>query len=340
VPNRIKQLITTLQIAQFVVGATFALAHLFISYTIPVSTPYRYSFADLTSGLASDVSSAASVATASASAGLGSWLKKVAFRAAGEEGLAENVRNEEGEAFGIDAIHAAKDLKTREEIRYRDELRMIHCTDTSGQVFAILINCIYLAPLTWLFVRFFIRSYTRRGGNQKDKSSKLQMIEESGKDAARDVKRELDQALNEQPGSTDDQDSTTASSDEKTQSDKRKQGSSEERTGESNNHDGKDTQGTEGSKDGKGTGDSKKQDGAEKSGPGSGKGKGESGGQKTEDSEKNNESGDKKMKQGEDDDDNDDVEILDSAEAVKDVLDASTENAEKFSKDLENSKAG
>jgi GNS1/SUR4 family len=303
--------------------------------------------------LASDVSSAASVATASASAGLGSWLKKVAFRAAGEEGLAENVRNEKGEAFGIDAIHAAKDLKTREEIRYRDELRMIHCTDTSGQVFAILINCIYLAPLTWLFVRFFIRSYTRRGENQKDKSTKLQMIEESGKDAARDVKRELDQALNEQPGSTDDQDSTTASSGKKTKTDKPKQGSSEEQTGESDNNDGKDIQGTEGSKDGKGTGDSKKQNGAEKPGPGSGIGKGESGGRKTEDSEKNNEPGDKKKKPGEDetnkqveddhdndDEDNDDVEILDSAEAVTDVLDTSTENAEKFSKDLENSKAG
>lgn len=166
--------------------------------------PYTYSFTEIASDLASEVSSAASIATASASAGLGSWLKKIAFRAAGEEGLAENVRNEQGKPFGIDAIHAAKDLRTREEIRYRDELRMIHCTDTSGQIFAILFNCFYLAPLTWLFVRFFIRSYTKREVHQ-GKSSTRHLIEESGKDAAKAVKRELDQTLDETPGSMKDQ---------------------------------------------------------------------------------------------------------------------------------------
>lgn len=215
VPNSLKQLITTMQIAQFVVGATFAFLHLFIAYTIPVSMPYVYSLADLTSVVASDVSSAASTATASASAGFASWMKKVAFRAAGEEGLAENVRNEQGKAFGIDAIHAAEELKAREEIRYRDELTMIHCTDTSGQVFAILINCFYLAPLTWLFVRFFIRSYTTRGARQGN-SSQVHLIEEAGKDAAKGVKRELNQALNEKPGNIARGKDGTGSSDKET----------------------------------------------------------------------------------------------------------------------------
>lgn len=203
-PNRIKQAITTLQIAQFVIGASYAFAHLFIAYSIPVSVPYIYSSGELTSGLASEVSSAASVATSSATAGLGSWLKKVAFRAAGEEGLAENVLNDEGSTFGIDALHAAQDLKAREEIRYRDEWRTIHCIDTSGQVSAILINCFYLAPLTWLFVRFFIRSYMRRGEGQGKKFQR-HVIEESSKDAITDVKKALGQALDEMPSSPDNQ---------------------------------------------------------------------------------------------------------------------------------------
>ncbi len=51
----------------------------------------------------------------------------------------------------------------------------------------------------------------------------------------------------------------------------------------------------------------------------------------------------KKAKQDEDatgEAEDDDVEILDSAEAVTDVLDASLENADKFSKELKDSKAG
>lgn len=295
-----------MQIAQFVVGSTFALAHLFIAYTIPTSVPYVYSLADLTSALSSDVSSAASVATASASAGLGSWLKKIAFRAAGEEGLAENVRNEQGKPFGIDALHAAKDLKAREEIRYRDELQMIHCTDTSGQVFAILINCFYLLPLTWLFVRFFIRSYTKRGEQQgKGNSSKLHLIEESGKDAANDVKREVDQALDEEPGSMQGQNGTTKSSGRETRSTTSKQENSK--------------QGTE---------DSKSRDDKESSSPDSGEG------------QDRDSKADDKADGKADDAEKDDMEILDSAEAVTDVLDAGMETADRFGKDLEKSKAG
>lgn len=88
------------------------------------------------------------VASATATAGIGSWLKKVALRAAGEEGLAENVRNLAGETFGIDAVHAAAVEKAQEEIRYKVEYQTINCLDTSGQIFAILLNALYLAPLT------------------------------------------------------------------------------------------------------------------------------------------------------------------------------------------------
>ena len=94
------------------------------------------------------MSSVSAVASATASAGFSSWLKKAALRAAGEEGLAENVRNNQGETFGVDAIHAAEVEKAQEEIRYRTEYQTINCLDTSGQAFAILLNALYLAPLT------------------------------------------------------------------------------------------------------------------------------------------------------------------------------------------------
>jgi len=42
VPLVVKRTLTTLQISQFVVGISFAGAHLFLSYTVPVSVPYSF----------------------------------------------------------------------------------------------------------------------------------------------------------------------------------------------------------------------------------------------------------------------------------------------------------
>src|SRR5436305_991551 len=204
VPTKAKKILTTLQIAQFIFGASFAFAHLFLAYTIPVSVPYTFSLADLTtvaSAITTDASSAVSVATATASAAFPSWLKKLAFRAAGREGLAENVVNEQGETFGIDAIRAAEDMRAREEIRYRDELHWIHCTDTSGQAFAILLNCMYLAPLTFLFVKFFIRAYSKR--LERRRSSTAYKVEQSAKDAFHGVARHAVEAIGDMHGSGD-----------------------------------------------------------------------------------------------------------------------------------------
>lgn len=146
--QRLKSALTTLQIVQFVFGATYAIAHLVVAYDIPVETPYLFVH-NLSSALptaASSVSSA--IVSATASADIGSWLKKAALRAAGEEGLAENVRNTKGQTFGIDAVHAAEVEKAQEEIRYRTQYQKINCLDTPGQTFAILLNFFYLAPLT------------------------------------------------------------------------------------------------------------------------------------------------------------------------------------------------
>jgi GNS1/SUR4 family len=43
------------------------------------------------------------------------------------------------------------------------EYQQVKCINTSGQTFAIWLNVVYLTPLTFLFVRFFIKSYLRRG---------------------------------------------------------------------------------------------------------------------------------------------------------------------------------
>ena len=88
------------------------------------------------------------IESATATAGILNVVKKFVLRAAGHEGLAENVLNEEGEPFGIDAIHLHEVEKANEEIRYRLEYPTVNCLDTSGQSFAILLNVAYLAPLT------------------------------------------------------------------------------------------------------------------------------------------------------------------------------------------------
>ena len=193
-----KQTLTTLQIAQIVFGASYAMAHLFIAYSIPVSVPYVFVH-NLTSAIPAAASSASSaIASVTATAGLGSWLKKLALRAAGEEGLAENVRNQKGETFGIDAIHAAEVEKAQEEIRYKTQYQTIHCVDTSGQAFAILLNCLYLAPLLVLFVRFFLRTYLRGTRAPPPKPTQKQLIKDSGKDGYNRVKREIKDAMDEE----------------------------------------------------------------------------------------------------------------------------------------------
>ena len=203
-----KRILTTLQIVQVVFGTTYALAHLYVAYDIPVELPYLY-VRNLSTALPSTVSTASSVVSSAlssvtAAAGLSNWLKKAALRAAGEEGLAENVRNSQGETFGIDAVHAADVEKAQEEIRYKIGTQRIHCIDTSGQVFAILLNVIYLVPLFGLFVRFFYKSYVSRAHSDPPKPTQQENIKKSSQDAIKDVEREIKEAMaNEQGGATE-----------------------------------------------------------------------------------------------------------------------------------------
>ncbi|KAF8534927.1 GNS1/SUR4 family-domain-containing protein [Trichophaea hybrida] len=42
------------------------------------------------------------------------------------------------------------------------------CLSNDGEIFATITNCVYLAPLTYLFVAFFVESYTKKGkGGEK-----------------------------------------------------------------------------------------------------------------------------------------------------------------------------
>jgi len=170
-----------MQIMQFVIGAMFAALHLFVSYTIPVQV--LSSPSEAIKNTASSASSAIASATAS---GVGNLLKKILFRAAGEEGLAENV--------GLDkqAIHAANPRPAHPPaLTYHTEYQTVPCMDTSGQTFAVWFNVFYLAPLTVLFVRFFMRSYLRRTSHAPKVEHGIRAVEHAGVDALKGVDREL-----------------------------------------------------------------------------------------------------------------------------------------------------
>ena len=73
-PNFVKRTLTTMQITQFLVGASFAAVHLFVSYTVPLSVAHKVAEQVTSSvspaSIASTVSSAVSSVTESASAAL------------------------------------------------------------------------------------------------------------------------------------------------------------------------------------------------------------------------------------------------------------------------------
>ncbi|KAE8147461.1 putative fatty acid elongase [Aspergillus avenaceus] len=165
VPAIIKRSLTSMQITQFLVGTTMAAAYLFVHYTLPPQS----------------TESGASVATAAAAtvSGVVPWLKKLGFRAAGAEGLAENVGQP-------DVPSAVSKLPVGP---------MVTCMDTSGQGFAIWLNVTYLLPLTYLFVRFFIRSYLSRKDPSPQQPTHMHAAEKAGLDALMRVSREIQKSV-------------------------------------------------------------------------------------------------------------------------------------------------
>ncbi|KAL8780545.1 MAG: hypothetical protein Q9213_006411 [Squamulea squamosa] len=200
VPRVLKSMLTAAQTTQIVFGLSYALAHLFIAYDIPVEVPYLF-IHNLSSAFSTGVSSVSSlIASATASVDIGSWLKKAALRAAGEEGLAENVRNAQGQTFGIDAVHAAEVEKAQEEIRYKSQYQKVNCLDTPGQTLAIFLNFLYLAPLACMFVHLFYTKYIKQARSSSPPPTS-ENVRQSGKEAAKDLRQELEDAMaSEQEG--------------------------------------------------------------------------------------------------------------------------------------------
>lgn len=166
---------------QFVFGASYAAIHLFVSYTVPIQVmDVKASAANLSSAAAT---AASSVAAAASSATVASIFKKLLFRAAGEEGLAGNVNRPS-------SLHMVSPRAAHSGDQYGIEYQTVSCIVTSGQAFAVWLNLFYLAPLTVLFVRFFIRSYIKRtskGASQQGRA----VAENASRDAIKGVGREL-----------------------------------------------------------------------------------------------------------------------------------------------------
>lgn len=176
---------------QFIFGASYAAAHLFVKYDIPITTTYTlfHPIASITSAVSSVVASATDSA-ASPIASYGALLRRLLLRAAGDEGVAENVRDKSGQIIMPGVQEAIQ--RYREETRSRTEYHTIDCIDTPGQAFAIYLNIFYLAPLTVLFARFFVRAYTHRTSSSTPKQSKRHAASRSTVDAAKGVDREVD----------------------------------------------------------------------------------------------------------------------------------------------------
>jgi hypothetical protein len=175
VPMFIKRSLTTMQITQFLVGASCAMVHSFINYRIPVIT-----VSQSTDAPASSSSAAANGSVVAATAG--------------------NVKNVKGTY----------------------EYRKMPCITSSGETFAVWLNVFYLAPLTYLFVSFFIESYLRRSNASANRASKkgaasstgapaatrrlsnsVQLAEKAGWEAAKNVEREVYGESNEEAVVTD-----------------------------------------------------------------------------------------------------------------------------------------
>jgi len=160
VPMFIKRSLTSMQITQFLVGGSLAMAHSFVHYTIPV--------------IAGSKTDSASGAAASAAAGSESGRL-----------IAVNLRDD-----GFQGEYTSQDMP---------------CITNNGATVAVWLNVFYLAPLTYLFVAFFIESYLRRsnaaasaqaaarrtGGVDARRLSNVQLAEKAGWEAAKNIEREV-----------------------------------------------------------------------------------------------------------------------------------------------------
>lgn len=185
----VKRTLTTMQITQFIVGVFYAVAHSFVAYTMPVATTVvRTDAADAaitSAGIGSDA------ATSDTGPAFLDNLKQLVMGVASKVTSAANTADEVSTA----EANSGPQFTPVEETVYVPQV--VPCIITTGQTFAIWLNVLYLAPLTYLFVKFFITSYLRRAGAEsarKDKGnreSQLASAEKAGWDAARNLEAEV-----------------------------------------------------------------------------------------------------------------------------------------------------
>lgn len=164
-----------------------AAVHLFLSYSVPALAYLNPDAVDAIND------------TSAANAGVAPLLKKLALRAAGAEGVAESIGNE-GKLFAANGHQAAQAAIGKPEIPYSVEYRTVNCLDTSGQAFAVWLNVLYLFPLTFLFARFFVRSYLRRAESSSSRPGQTRVTEKAGMNVIKGATRELRNAVNEMHG--------------------------------------------------------------------------------------------------------------------------------------------
>ena len=170
-----------MQIIQFLVGTSYASVHSFLTYTIPVQVS-NTTVKGAATAASSVITSAAAAAT---SAGVGDFVKKMLLRAAGEPALADNINGRPAAAPQV----SNQGTQNSHSALYHTEYASVACIDTSGQTFAVWLNVFYLTPLTFLFMRFFVKSYLRRASGKGVDYSVA--AEKAGADALKGVGREL-----------------------------------------------------------------------------------------------------------------------------------------------------
>ncbi|KAG5929947.1 hypothetical protein E4U53_002332 [Claviceps sorghi] len=174
VPLVVKRTLTTMQIAQFIGGASYAILHSFITYLVPVTvTKVAATQLDAVPGSAADAATPA--------AGLLDLLKKFVLGAAASESVASGGAGQRPSSHVTETTYVAQP-----------------CITTANETFAIWLNVLYLAPLTYLFVSFFIASYVKRSsantsvaGKPNRRLSNVALAEKAGWDAARGLEQEV-----------------------------------------------------------------------------------------------------------------------------------------------------
>jgi hypothetical protein len=207
IPNTVKRTLTTMQITQFVIGSMLAAIHLFIRYTIPVEVVTSPSALQLTSVPLPSMASVAELGV-NATSELVPRLKKFALRAAGAGGVAENVMNVHRRHSIADLIPLGQFSQGEDAPQKIVQYRMINCIDTTGQSFGVWLNVTYLLPLTYLFARFFVRSYLYRKDPGTTHPTPNKDADKAGLDALKEVGQEIHKAVIEMHGGgdTDDED--------------------------------------------------------------------------------------------------------------------------------------